>query len=199
MTSLVLGLMISSAKSTLESVDRNVHTLAADVIVLDRSLQQYGVDADAARQRLLAYTYRAARTIHQEHTTISDDEAETLLNAIAASLKSLRPHDAEQRAVLQSAQQQFFRLVELRWLIVGQAQGTIPTPLVVMLVAWLMLILASYACRAPTNAVVVTSFVVASLLLSATIYLILDMDRPFSGPVRVSADPLLRAVAEMQP
>ena len=52
--------------------------------------------------------------------------------------------------------------------------------------------------RAPTNALVVATFVVASLLLTAAVVLILDMDRPFTGPVRVSADPVLRAIADMR-
>lgn len=56
MTSLVLGLMINSAKNTLESVDRNIHTFAAGLIVLDRALAEDGPDAKAARERLLAYT-----------------------------------------------------------------------------------------------------------------------------------------------
>jgi hypothetical protein len=199
MTSLVLGLMMNSAKNTLELVDRNVHALAADVIVLDRSLQHYGSEADAARQGLLAFAQRAALTIQQDDMMVADRESEKHLDGVAAYIKALQPQNAEQRALLQSVQQQFFRLVELRWLIVGQSHGTIPDSLVVMVVAWLMLVFASYGCRAPGNALVVASFLGASLLLAGAIYLVLDMDRPFSGPVRVSADPLLRAVSEMQP
>src|SRR5262245_15266323 len=76
MTSLVLGLMLNSAKNTLESVDRNVHALAANLIVLDRSLRNYGPDTGATRQDLLAYAQGAARTIHHEDTMIADRESE---------------------------------------------------------------------------------------------------------------------------
>ena len=61
MTSLVMGLMINSAKNTLESVDRNIHTFAASMIVLDRTLRHYGPDAGEARQRLLTYAQRTPR------------------------------------------------------------------------------------------------------------------------------------------
>ena len=67
-----------------------------------------------------------------------------------------------------------------------------------MLVAWLMLIFASFGFRAPRNVVVVASFLVASALMAAAVYLIIDMDSPFGGPIQVSAAPLERAVAEMQ-
>ena len=36
------------------------------------------------------------------------------------------------------------------------------------------------------------------MLIAGTIYLMLDMDFPFSGTIQVSSGPLERAVAEMQ-
>ena len=198
MTSLVLGLLINSAKNTLDSVDRNVHAFAAGLIMLDRWLQHYGADADGARQRLLAYAKHAGLAIRDYQGTASDREGERMLNDVGAGIDALKPADPERRALVQSAQQQFVRISELRWLIVGTTRGTIPAPLVALVVACLMLVFASYAWRAPSSAAVIASFLVASLLLTAAIVLILDMDRPFTGPVRVSADPLLRAALEMQ-
>lgn len=197
MISLVLGLLLNSAKNTLDSVDRNIHSFAADLIMLDRLLQDCGTEADGARQRLLVYTKHAEAMIRDYRGATSDREGETMLNEAGSSINALKPQDAMQRAALQGAQQQFVRVSELRWLIVGNTRGTIPGALVALVVASLMLVFASYAWRVPPNAVVVASFVVASLLLTAAVVLILDMDRPFTGPVRVSADPLLRAVAEM--
>jgi hypothetical protein len=197
MTSLVLGLLINSAKNTLDSVDRNVHALAADLIMLDRLLHRYGSDAGSARQRLLAYAKRATTMLQDEEGTSRDRDGERMLDEVGAGIDALKPVDAEHRAILQGAQQQFARVSELRWLIVGNTRGTIPASLVVLVVASLMLVFASYAWRAPPRVPVVASFVAASVLLTAAIVLILDMDRPFSGPVRVSADSLLRAVAEM--
>jgi hypothetical protein len=44
-------------------------------------LHHYGVDAAAARQRLLASAQRAARTVERDDDTmIADRESETLLN-----------------------------------------------------------------------------------------------------------------------
>ena len=52
--------------------------------------------------------------------------------------------------------------------------------------------------RAPRNAVVVTTLVAASFLIAGSIYLILDMDYPLAGTIRVSPDPLLRAEAVLR-
>jgi hypothetical protein len=40
--------------------------------------------------------------------------------------------------------------------------------------------------------------VVAAALVSGAIYLILDMDAPFSGPIQVSSAPLQRVIDDMQ-
>ncbi len=63
MTSLLLGLMINSAKNTLESVDRNVHAYAIGLIVLDRTLREYGPEAMPAREHLLKYA-QTSRSSH---------------------------------------------------------------------------------------------------------------------------------------
>ena len=54
-TSLVLGLLLNSAKNTFDAVDRNLHAFATDLVLLDRALRLYGPDASEVRQRLAAY------------------------------------------------------------------------------------------------------------------------------------------------
>ena len=41
-TSVVLGLMLNSAKTTFETNDRNIHALATELILLDRSVRGLG-------------------------------------------------------------------------------------------------------------------------------------------------------------
>src|SRR5262245_37891767 len=84
LTSLVLGLMIGTAKNTFESIERNLHTFATDLIILDRSLMQYGEEANAARQRLLQYVEgEIDETWSREGDNSIDDVAvERLLSAV---------------------------------------------------------------------------------------------------------------------
>jgi hypothetical protein len=198
MTSLLLGLMINSAKNTLESVDRNIHAFATGLIVLDRTLREYGPEAMPAREHLLKYAQRAARGTQHDDPLIADRVSEGMFYDVSNSLKAIEPRDRERMALWQGTRQQHQKLLELRWVIVEQSEGTIPAPILVMLVAWLMLIFASFGFRAPRNAVVISSFLIASALIAAAIYLIIDMDAPFAGPIQVSSAPLERAVAEME-
>src|SRR5690348_17304985 len=91
MTSLVLGLMVNSAKNTFESVDRNIHAFATTLIVLDRTLVQYGAGAEETRKRLFVYTERAARSARQDDTPIADRVSEQMLNDTGKSLTAIKP------------------------------------------------------------------------------------------------------------
>lgn len=200
MTSLVLGLMINTAKNKFDAINRDVHTFATQLILLDRTLRLYGPDASDTRQRLHAYAQRAANgkwTSDDPHT-IADRTSEHLLTEVGNGLRAMQPADAERLSVWNDARQQLRSIVELRWALVEQAEGSIPTPLLVMLVAWLILIFGSFGYRAPQNLVVVTTLVLSAALIAGTLYLILDLDGPFSGPIQISPAPLQRAFNEIK-
>lgn len=198
MTSLLLGLMLNSAKTTFEQVDQNVHAYATELILFDRTLVLYGTDAKPTRDSLLVYLKHAVSDGHVSNADQGDRVSEGLLDAVGKNLRAMTPNDPERVARWQDALNQFHKIVERRWTIVEQSEGTIPAPMIVMLVAWLMLIFASFGYRAPRNAIVFASFLGSAALIAAAIYLIIDMDVPFSGPIQVSPKPLLRAVVEMQ-
>jgi hypothetical protein len=181
MTSLVLGLMISSAKGRFDAVNRDVHTYASDLILLDKLLILHGPEAEDTRKRLLAYAERAANGQWTIDGRLSDPTSEQLLENVGAGLRTLKPTADPQLSIWNDMREQYRRVLTLRWGLVEQAEGSIPRPLVLMLVAWLVLIFATFGFRAPRNAVIVTSFVAASALIGGAIYLIVDMDAPFEG------------------
>jgi hypothetical protein len=200
MSSLVLGLMINSAKNTFESIDHNIHAFATELILLDRSLKQYGPETEAARQPLIAYVQRIvdATSVSQKTPVVANKLSELLLNNVGDQLQALTPPEARHAAVLQAATQQLQKVIEQRWVLVEQSDGIIPEPLIALLVAWLTLIFASFGFRAPCNATIVGTFIISAALAASAIYLIMDMDTPFSGPIQVSSAPLERALAELK-
>lgn len=198
-TSLVLGLMINSAKNTFEEIDDNVHAYATQLILLDRSLRKLGPEAIDARQPLIAYAQGMVDRKSAGEPSIADNrQSELLIDDIGDGLKALKPVDAEQGQLRQEARDRLQKVVELRWTLLEQSQGSIPRPLIGMLVAWLVLVFVSLGFRAPGNGVVFGTFVAAAALLAGSVYLILDMDSAFDGPIQVSSVPLERALAEMK-
>lgn len=200
MTSLVFGLMLNSAKNTYTGIDASVHAFGTNLILLDRTLRGYGIQARDARQRLIAYVEEAIANPARSGDTLARkaDTAGAALDALGNSLSAIQPPDAYHDSLLADARQQYRRVVEQRWSIIEQSEGVIPAPLVAMLVAWLLLIFGSFGYRAPRNGVVIGSFLLSSTLIAAAFYLVLDMDVPFSGPIQISDAPLHRALAEMR-
>ena len=200
MTSLVLGLMLNTTKNRFDAISRDVHSFATDLILLDRTLQLYGQEAAEVRQRLKAYVTRASdgQWTSSDPLLVSDQTSEQLLNDVGTALRAIRPRDDQQLAVWNDARQEFRQIVAMRWALLEQTEGSISVPLLAMVVAWLVLIFANFGYGAVRNSIVVASFVLASALISGTLYLILDLDAPFTGPMRVSSAPLERALAEMR-
>jgi hypothetical protein len=200
MTSLVLGLMINSAKARFEGINRDVHAFATDLILLDRTLLLYGPQANDTRERLLAYVQRASdgHWTTDDLVRTSDEASEQSLNDVGNSIRALKPANDAQLSSFNDAREQYGKVLELRWALVEQAEGSIPIPLLGMVIAWLVLVFASFGYRAPRNLIVVTSFVSASALISCALYLIVDMDEPFKGPIQISSAPLQRVMAEIK-
>jgi len=193
--SLVLGLLMNSAKNTFEAVDHNIHAFATDLILLDRAIRTIGPEADEAHRGLVAYVQQAlVRTPVVE----ADREAGRLLDQVGTSLRAIKLTDAEKTPIWNDARELYHEVVRQRWVIIEQSDGTIPPPLIIAMIIWLVLIFASFGYRAPRNATVVTMFVVSALLISGSIYLVIDMDVPTSGFFQASSEPLERALAELQ-
>jgi hypothetical protein len=72
----VLGLLTSSAKASFDQVGNELKGLSVGLIQLDRSLRQWGAEADTARQLLRDYTAAVvAGTWHQEAKISGDGVA----------------------------------------------------------------------------------------------------------------------------
>jgi hypothetical protein len=191
MTTLAPSLMLNSAKNTFEEDNRNIHALATDLILLDRTLKALGSPADEARRQIADYVRISLR---EANIVEEDPEAEAALDAAGASLRAIRVSDERQIALWNDARQLYRQVVRDRWITVDQLGGTIPRPLVVMLIVWLAAIFASFGYQAPRNRVVAASFALAALLMSAALFLILDMDQPLFGLVKTSNTPFERAL-----
>jgi hypothetical protein len=196
MGSLVLGLTINSARNTFESIDHDEHVISTEIIVLDRTLRRYGPETLSVRRQLVGY---ATHMLDERTDDVETNRTQELsLEMVGNSLNALMPSDARTNALWQDARQHFQRIAELRWALLEQAEGTIPAALVIMLVAWLTLIFASFGYGAPRNAFVVITLVTSAILISGSLYLIMDMDTAFTGPIQVTSKPAQRALLELR-
>jgi hypothetical protein len=81
-------------------------------------------------------------------------------------------------------------LLNARWIIVSELDRSIPTPFLAMLVFWLTITFTSFGLFAPRNTTVIVVFLMSALSVGAAIFLILELEGPFDGLIRISPDPL---------
>jgi hypothetical protein len=199
MSALVLGLLISSAKTSFDAQNTELTQSSARVVLLDRILAHYGPETDKAREILhtaLASTIDRLWSKDRSRPTKLEPPArgnELLLDRI----QELAPKDDNQRMLKSQALNIAFEVGETRWLQYAQMNVSIPTPILMILVAWLTTLFFSFGLFAPRNATVVASLLIAALSVSAAIFLIVELYSPYGGLIEVSSAPLRAALSQL--
>ena len=119
-------------------------------------------------------------------------------NNIYEKLQQLTPANETQRALHAEAMQIGAELGHTRALLLEQTGGSIPIPFLVVLVFWLVMIFVGFGLFAPANPTVVSVLLVCALSAAGAIFLIVELDRPFEGLIRISDAPLRDALSRLQ-
>jgi hypothetical protein len=203
LTALVLGLLIASAKSSFDQKTNRVRQMTATIILLDDLLAQYGSEAASVRNLLRQSIPPLANRIwHEEELPVGKPihfESTAESSAFQNELERLSPNNDAQRSLQSRAIQAFTEGAQIRLLLFAQTGGSIPTPFLVILVFWLSAIFVSLTLFARTNLVVMASLVVCALSFACAIFLVLELDNPFTGLMGISSATLRSALLPMNP
>ncbi len=204
LTALVLGLLISSAKSSYDTQGAEVRQLTADVIQLDNLLAQAGPGTEKARTLLRQGVPAAIGRIWREDSGNvakgSSFTATAKADAFLESLEELSPQTETQRSLDARAVQLSNSLTQTRLLLYTQAVGNaVPFLLLAVLVSWLTILFVSFSTFARPNGTVIVALLVCALSASAAIFLVLDLNQPFGGLMTISNEPLRNALAPLAP
>ena len=112
-------------------------------------------------------------------------------------IQELSPRNDFEHSLQSQAIQTAFEIGQARSLLVEQAGSSIPMPFLVVMVFWLAVIFASFGLFAPRNATVIATLFVCALSVSGAIFLILELDSPFSGLLQISDAPLRNAITHI--
>jgi hypothetical protein len=202
LSALVIGLLISYAKGDFDAETKLVQKFAADLVLLDRVTRQYGPETGEARDLLRRYTaLKIALTWPERNerggSRLDDPTALEMLEGVQAKLLELVPQGEAQRWLQSRALQIGGDLAEERWLLAAESAGSVPRPFLATLVFWLTILFTGFGLFAPRHATVVVALLVCAVSLSAALFLILEMDRPFDGFITVSSQPMRSALAQM--
>jgi hypothetical protein len=115
----------------------------------------------------------------------------------SAGGEALAPQNDAQRWLKSTALEISRNIAEARWLVVEQSGSSIQWPFLAVLVFWLAAIFASFGLFAPYNGSVITVLFISALSVAGSIYLIVEMDQPYGGLIRISSAPLHAALDQL--
>lgn len=205
--SLVMGLLIYSVKGGFDQAESDMATFAGRIVQLDQCLQDYGWD-ETAHVRALLRTYTAsviATTWPHQPKQPSDDyslpaqpispgamESPALggvINTIGLTIRRLHPANDFERGIATTCLTDFQRLQGARW--------TISIPFLAVLVFWLMVIFVTFGLNAPRTAFVFVVMALCAVSISSAVFVMLDLDTPFSGVVLIRSQPMRNAYVDI--
>ncbi len=198
MATLVLGLLIASASTHYRNQAEGVSELAADVLVLDIALAHAGPQADVARRELRGLVETAVRH-HVLETRQTVPAIETArFDAFHDAVVQMHPADAGQAASQARALDMAGRLVQARVLLMmHDATNEVQWPFLTVLVSWLAMLFLAMGVFARANRIIVVAFIAGALAVSGAIFLILELEHPRIGLLRVSDLPLRFALQQL--
>ena len=201
LAALVLGLLISSAKSSFDAVDTAITQSGAKIILLDRALANYGPETKEVREQLRSTVVAGIEMFWPEEKAegagLAGFERATAMEELQAKIRQLTPATDLQRQLLSQAEQLSGDMLEARWLLIAQAQRALPMTFLVVLLFWLTMLHISFGLLAPRNATVITVLLISALSVSGAIFIILEMNHPLQGMIKVSSAPMRKALEHL--
>ncbi len=210
----VLGLLTSSASDAFNQVEGGLRGYAAVLIHLDRSLREYGSETDALRQALRSYTAAAiATTWKQEpappgdyyprhlgtehpHSVESAELGQMLVN-VELALRHLDSTDPFHKGLARESLDMADKLIDLRRQLIQSAQGELSSPFLVVLLLWLVVVFLCLGLSSPRNALTYVVLGLCAVMLTSAVFLLLELETPFTGFITVSSAPLRDALQHM--
>lgn len=201
LSALVLGLLVGSAKSSFDTTNSAFIQNGAKVILLDRVLAAYGPESKDVREQLRRAVAATIETFWPEEkrggSVMTAFERANAGEAIQAKLHQLTPATDDQRKLLSQADQIGGDMMQARWLLIEQAQSALPLPFLIVLLFWLSMLHLSFGLFAPRNTTVITVLLISALSVSGAIFIILEMNHPLDGMIKISSAPMRKALEHL--
>lgn len=200
---LVLSLLIATAHSAYETQESEVQSLGVHIVQLDQILSHYGPEAEEPRGLLRQIVVAQLGQIWPKDGTegvnlrapVDQGTREKLIEEVA----NLPAMTDAQRYARSRALDLLSGIGETRRLLYEQAGGSLSWPFFVVLVFWLIVLFLGFGFLTRHNATVLVALFVGALSVGGAIFLILEMNRPYSGIMQISSTPIRGALEAISP
>ncbi len=196
---LIIGLLVTSAKGNYDNTTSGITQSAAKIITIDYYLSNYGPDAKASRDLMRQATATAIERVWPNESTQGADltkmETATGMADVYSKIRELSPQNDSQKYLQSQALQISADMMQSRWMLIEQSQTNLPRIFLVVLTFWLTVLFAQFGLLAPRNRTAKSALFICSLSMSCAIYIILELNNPLEGTIKVSSAPLHKALS----
>ncbi len=201
MAALVLGLLISSANSSYDTQETELQQTSANIAQLDRMLVLYGPEAEEIRNILR----QAVTAAHQRIWSAEDSQPSRLdpkldrdlTNSFLMKLQDLTPKTEAQSRAQDAAWQLGVGLMKSRMLMYEQLGTSVSWPFLVVVIFWVSVVFLGFGLFARLHTTLLVSLLIGAISVAGAIFIILELNHPYSGLLRLSDTPLRSALASM--
>jgi hypothetical protein len=202
LTAVVLGIVTASSAAEFDQANNAVASMAVGTAELGDLLKSYGPEAEPIREQLKEMLQRLPEDLGSTNSHGVDAGAHPGLTVrswtedVYAAVANLKPATELQKELRNRA----LNLIgdpdgaQQRWAFAVRPAPLPPVFLIAVLV-WLFLEFLAFGLSSPRSPVVAMMTVVASVVVSSSVFLILELKDPITGYVRVSTEPLTQAIA----
>jgi hypothetical protein len=200
LSALVLGLLVASAKSKFDTNNGQIEQFAAQLMMLNGELTNFGAGAADARMTLETYTSAKINDVWNDQIVVTGqhENPAPVLDRLQRQVLSLAPQDEFQRAMARGAADVVAQLVREKWLLVAEQSARAPQPFLLALMAWVGVLFLLIGLFAPRNAITIATVLVCGLSIGSAVGMIEDLDQPYGGFIAVSPEPMQAALALME-
>jgi membrane protease YdiL (CAAX protease family) len=199
-TGLIIGLMVTSANATYKASNDYVTTISSNIIDLDYFLAKYGADAREERLLLRLALANGIQKIWPEqdwlktYSPLNTKNNSVTEEEVFDNIRELKVNDDKQQYLKTRALERINDLLKARSLLKHQARNSPPRIFLTVLISWIVVLFFHFGILSPQNRTVTTSLFITAFLLSATIFIIIELESPLDGFFRISSAPLQYAI-----
>jgi len=201
MSALVLGLLIATAKSSYDAQQTAVEQIAADIVQFDQRLAHFGPETREIRSRYRNDVLRVHALVwspERNHTAALDPRISAReFEGIIRDTQDLVPKTEAQHSDQAKALEIASTLSHARLLLFVAMDSRIPRPFLIVLVLWITMLFLGFGLFARFNLTVMVSLLIGAVSIATAIFLVLELNHPFSSLLRISDEPIEYALSSI--